>query len=119
MILPLHSKLNFKSQMAVLSPPKPGIRKIIASSSIAESSVTIDGVVFVIDSMLQKLKYFNYYSNIDELLVVPESKTNAIQRTGRAGRTKRNLNFIKLLFLTPYSWSLLQALHEPRIRFIV
>ena len=64
------------------------IGKIIVSTNIAESSVTIDGVVYVVDSGFMKVKFYDYYKNMDALLTIPISKSNALQRAGRAGRTK-------------------------------
>ena len=73
-------------------PPKPrkGIkgRKIIVATNIAETSITIDGIVYVIDPGFAKQKVFNARMRVESLLVSPISKASAKQRAGRAGRTK-------------------------------
>lgn len=63
-----------------------GTRKAIIATNIAETSITIPGVVYVIDSGFTKLKWFDAESNTDSLIVVPISKAAAEQRAGRAGR---------------------------------
>jgi len=50
--------------------------------------VTIDGIVYVINCCFMKVKYFDYFKNMDALLTIPISKSNAFQRAGRAGRVK-------------------------------
>ena len=65
----------------------PG-RKIIFSTNIAETSLTIDGIVFVVDPGLSKQKVYNPRLRIESLLVSPISKASAKQRSGRAGRTR-------------------------------
>lgn len=65
-----------------------GTRKAIIATNIAETSVTIPGIVYVIDSGFTKLKWFDAESNTDSLIVVPISKAAAEQRAGRAGRMR-------------------------------
>lgn len=65
-----------------------GTRKAIIATNIAETSVTIPGIVFVIDCGFTKLKWFDAESNTDSLIVVPISKAAADQRAGRAGRLR-------------------------------
>ena len=67
--------------------------KIIVSTNLAESSVTIDNIVYVIDCCFVKLKYYDFYKDYESLLVVPVSKASANQRAGRAGRVKRIDNY--------------------------
>ena len=72
-------------------PPKPNGaigRKIVVSTNIAETSLTIDGVVFVIDPGFAKQKVYNPRIRVESLLVSPISKASAQQRAGRAGRTR-------------------------------
>lgn len=64
-------------------------RKIIVSTNIAESSITIDNIVYVVDSMFHKIKYYDYKKGFDELISVPISKSSADQRKGRAGRVRK------------------------------
>ncbi|XP_057662681.1 putative pre-mRNA-splicing factor ATP-dependent RNA helicase PRP1 [Diorhabda carinulata] len=92
--LPLYSSLPLKLQQRIFEDPPPNksngaiSRKVIVSTNIAEKSMTIDGVVFVIDSGLVKQKRYNPKTRIESLIVEPISKASARQRAGRAGRTK-------------------------------
>jgi pre-mRNA-splicing factor ATP-dependent RNA helicase DHX15/PRP43 len=93
--LPLYSTLPPQAQQAIFGPApgprKPGGimgRKVIVSTNIAETSLTIDGVVFVIDPGFSKQKVYNPRIRVESLLVTPISKASAQQRAGRAGRTK-------------------------------
>ena len=85
-ILVLHSSINFNEQKKVLSPqPKDKIR-IILSSAIAETSITVPGVKIVIDSGLARLNKINIALGMEHLVTERESIFSAEQRTGRAGR---------------------------------
>ncbi len=86
--LPLFAGLTTEEQMYVFEPAVENTRKVILATNIAEASVTIDGIVYVIDTGYVKLRTFNPSSGIETLTPVPVSKASAIQRTGRAGRTK-------------------------------
>jgi ATP-dependent RNA helicase DDX35 len=86
--LPLYAGLTTEEQMYVFEPAVENTRKIILSTNIAEASVTIDGIVYVIDSGFVKLRAYNPSSGIETLTPVPISKASAIQRAGRAGRTR-------------------------------
>lgn len=66
---------------------RPG-RKVIVSTNIAETSLTIDGIVYVVDPGFSKQKIYNPRIRVESLLVSPISKASAQQRAGRAGRTK-------------------------------
>lgn len=85
-IVPLHSTLSSEEQSLVFRKPKPGARKIVLSTNIAETSVTIDDCVFVIDCGRMKEKRFNSNRNMESLDLVWISRANAKQRKGRAGR---------------------------------
>ena len=61
-------------------------RKVILATNIAETSVTIDGVKFVIDCGFVKIRYFNPDKAVESLINVPISKSSSVQRAGRAGR---------------------------------
>ncbi|KAJ3090921.1 hypothetical protein HK102_002259 [Quaeritorhiza haematococci] len=87
-VIPLYSSLPPHLQQRIYAPPPPNGRKIIVSTNIAETSLTIDGVSFVIDPGFSKQKVYNPRIVLESLLVSPISKQNAVQRAGRAGRTK-------------------------------
>lgn len=86
-VLPLHSTLSVSEQEKVFDVPPEGIRKCIVSTNIAETSVTIDGVRFVIDSGKVKEMSFDAQSKMRKLKEFWISQASAEQRKGRAGRT--------------------------------
>lgn len=88
MPLPLYAGLSSEQQLYVFEPTPENTRKIIVSTNIAEASVTIDGIVYVIDCGFVKLRAFNPTTGIETLTATPVSKASATQRAGRAGRTK-------------------------------
>nr|CAD7460813.1 unnamed protein product [Timema tahoe] len=86
MLVPLHSTLTSEEQAMVFHKPKSGVRKIVLSTNIAETSITIDDCVFVIDTGRMKEKRFDSNKNMESLESVWVSRANAQQRKGRAGR---------------------------------
>lgn len=86
--LPLYAGLSSEQQLYVFEPPPDNTRKVIVSTNIAEASVTIEGIVYVVDCGFVKLRGFNPHSGIESLTSTPVSKASATQRAGRAGRTK-------------------------------
>ena len=86
--LPMYAGLTSEQQLYVFEPAPENTRKVIVSTNIAEASVTIDGVVYVIDCGFVKLRAFNPTTGIETLTATPLSKASATQRAGRAGRTK-------------------------------
>ncbi|KAI0200636.1 P-loop containing nucleoside triphosphate hydrolase protein [Astrocystis sublimbata] len=86
--LPLYAGLTTEQQMYVFDSPPENMRKVVLSTNIAEASVTIEGIVYVIDSGFVKLRAFDPKTGIESLTVTPISKASAAQRAGRAGRTK-------------------------------
>jgi pre-mRNA-splicing factor ATP-dependent RNA helicase DHX15/PRP43 len=93
-IIPLYSTLPPHQQQKIFSPAPgknekgiPG-RKIIIATNIAETSITIDGIVYVIDPGFSKQKVYNPRVRMESLLVSPISRASAKQRAGRAGRTR-------------------------------
>ncbi|PWY83297.1 P-loop containing nucleoside triphosphate hydrolase protein [Aspergillus sclerotioniger CBS 115572] len=86
--LPLYSGLTTDQQMYVFEPAPENTRKVIVSTNIAEASVTINGIVYVVDCGFAKLRAYNPNTGIETLTAVPISKAAAVQRAGRAGRTK-------------------------------
>jgi pre-mRNA-splicing factor ATP-dependent RNA helicase DHX15/PRP43 len=95
LVVPLYSSLPPAQQQRIFNaaPParKPGGppgRKIVVSTNIAETSLTIDGIVYVIDPGFSKQKVYNPRIRVESLLVSPISRASAQQRAGRAGRTR-------------------------------
>lgn len=86
--LPLFSGLSTDQQMYIFEEAPANTRKVIFSTNIAEASVTISGIVYVVDSGFVKLRAYNPKTGIETLTAVPISKAAAAQRAGRAGRTK-------------------------------
>ncbi|KAB8664826.1 hypothetical protein FH972_026250 [Carpinus fangiana] len=84
--LPLFAALPQTAQQAVFERTPAGHRKVVIATNIAETSVTIPGVRYVVDCGLAKVKEFRTQLGLDSLLVKPISKSSAVQRTGRAGR---------------------------------
>lgn len=92
--IPLYSSLPPQQQQRIFDPApqgKPGGppgRKVVVSTNIAETSLTIDGIVYVVDPGFSKQKVYNPRIRVESLLVSPISKASAQQRAGRAGRTR-------------------------------
>ncbi|KAG0696546.1 P-loop containing nucleoside triphosphate hydrolase protein [Suillus ampliporus] len=93
--IPLYSSLPLQQQQRIFDPPPkagsldgPPGRKVVVSTNIAETSLTIDGIVYVIDPGVSKQKVYNPRIRVEILLVSPISKASAQQRAGRAGRTR-------------------------------
>lgn len=84
-ILPIYSQLPADLQTKIFEPS--ATRKCVIATNIAETSLTVDGVIYVIDTGYCKLKVFNPRIGMDALQVFPISQANANQRSGRAGRT--------------------------------
>ena len=88
LILPLYGALPTEQQQRVFEPPvEEGIRRVIIATNIAATSLTIPGIVYVVDSGFVKQLSFNPRTGLDSLEVVPIAQSEAVQRTGRAGRT--------------------------------
>lgn len=84
----LHSSISFEEQRKILSPPRPDEkRRVILSSAIAESSLTVPDISVVIDSGLMRVNRMNVRSGMETLVTERESIFSARQRAGRAGRT--------------------------------
>lgn len=92
-ILPLYAALPMDQQQRVFDKAPEGHRKVILSTNIAETSVTISGIKYVIDSGLVKIKSFNPLTGIEVLGTTPISKAQALQRSGRAGRESEGACF--------------------------
>ncbi|XP_057472096.1 probable pre-mRNA-splicing factor ATP-dependent RNA helicase DEAH9 isoform X2 [Actinidia eriantha] len=87
-VLPLYSGLSRAEQDLIFSPTPRGKRKVVISTNIAETSLTLEGVVYVVDSGFSKQRFYNPISDIENLVVAPISMASARQRAGRAGRVR-------------------------------
>ncbi|KAK3913291.1 ATP-dependent RNA helicase DHX8 [Frankliniella fusca] len=86
-ILPVYSALPSEMQTRIFDPAPPGSRKVVIATNIAETSLTIDGIYYVVDPGFVKQKVYNSKTGMDSLVVTPISQAQAKQRAGRAGRT--------------------------------
>jgi ATP-dependent RNA helicase DHX8/PRP22 len=86
-VLPVYGALPAEMQTKIFEPAPAFARKCVVATNIAEASLTIDGIYYVVDPGFSKLKVFNAKAGMDSLMVVPISQASAKQRTGRAGRT--------------------------------
>lgn len=87
LILPVYSAMPSDHQSRIFDPAPMNARKLVIATNIAETSLTIDGIFFVIDPGFVKQKVYNSKSGMDQLIVTPISQAQADQRKGRAGRT--------------------------------
>ncbi|XP_018416162.1 PREDICTED: putative pre-mRNA-splicing factor ATP-dependent RNA helicase DHX16 isoform X2 [Nanorana parkeri] len=86
LILPIYANLPSDMQAKIFEPTPPGARKVVVATNIAETSLTIEGIIYVIDPGFCKQKSYNARSGMESLIVTPCSKASANQRAGRAGR---------------------------------
>ena len=86
-LLQLYAGMNSTDQLKVFDPSRPGSRKVILSTNIAEASITIDGIVYVIDTGRVKIRVFDGGEG-EKMVTIPVSRASADQRSGRAGRTR-------------------------------
>ncbi|KAI9489766.1 P-loop containing nucleoside triphosphate hydrolase protein [Zychaea mexicana] len=86
-IYPLYASLETYDQKAVFEAPRDGVRKVVFATNVAQTSVTIPGIRYVIDSGFVKEKTYDATTGMDALLVTEISQAAATQRAGRAGRT--------------------------------
>jgi len=93
LLVPLHSSLSSEEQNMVFSKTKPGQRKIVISTNIAETSITIEDCVYVIEVGKMKERRFAPDKNMESLDTVWVSQANAKQRKGRAGRVRHGYCF--------------------------
>ncbi|HET6147722.1 MAG TPA: ATP-dependent helicase C-terminal domain-containing protein [Polyangia bacterium] len=87
-VVPLHGEMSLADQNRAVRPDSDGRRKIILATNVAETSVTIDGVVAVIDAGLARIATSSPWSGLPTLALSRISQSSAIQRAGRAGRTR-------------------------------
>lgn len=86
-ILPIYSQMPADLQAKIFEKGEGGARKVIVATNIAETSLTVDGIMFVVDAGFSKLKVYNPRMGMDALQITPISQANSSQRSGRAGRT--------------------------------
>ncbi|KAH0704603.1 putative pre-mRNA-splicing factor ATP-dependent RNA helicase DHX16 isoform X1 [Solanum tuberosum] len=86
-ICPIYANLPTELQAKIFEPTPEGARKVVLATNIAETSLTIDGIKYVIDPGFSKMKSYNPRTGMESLLVAPISKASANQRAGRSGRT--------------------------------
>ncbi|PGH14804.1 hypothetical protein AJ79_02820 [Helicocarpus griseus UAMH5409] len=85
-ICPIYANLPSELQAKIFEPTPPGARKVVLATNIAETSLTIDGIVYVIDPGFVKENVFNPRTGMESLVVTPCSRASVGQRAGRAGR---------------------------------
>jgi len=88
MVCRIYSTLPSDLQAKIFEDTPPGARKVVISTNIAETSLTIDGICYVIDCGFSKQKSYDPRTGMESLIVTPISKASAMQRAGRAGRTQ-------------------------------
>ncbi|KAG0062996.1 DEAH-box ATP-dependent RNA helicase prp22 [Linnemannia elongata] len=86
-ILPVYSALPSEMQSRIFEPTPPGARKVVIATNVAETSITIDGIYYVVDPGFVKQNAYDAKLGMDSLIVTPISQAQARQRSGRAGRT--------------------------------
>ena len=86
-ILPIYANLPADQQIRIFEPTPPNARKVVLATNIAETSLTIDNILYVIDPGFNKQNNYSPRTGMDSLVVTPISKASADQRRGRAGRT--------------------------------
>jgi pre-mRNA-splicing factor ATP-dependent RNA helicase DHX16 len=86
-VCPIYGSLPMEQQQDIFTPTPQGTRKVVLATNIAETSLTIDGLKYVIDTGMVKQNVFNPHTSVSSLVVVPCSRASANQRAGRAGRT--------------------------------
>ena len=84
-ICPIFSQLPAEEQAKVFVPTPPGSRKVVLATNIAETSLTIDGIRYVVDTGFCKQTAYNPRTGMESLVVTPVSRAGAQQRSGRAG----------------------------------
>ena len=103
-VIPLYSTLPPQQQQRIFEPPPPNKpngaigRKVVVSTNIAETSLTIDGIVFVIDPGFAKQKVYNPRIRVESLLVSAISKASAQQRAGKIKMTKNKKKITNIIF---------------------
>ncbi|MBC2703719.1 ATP-dependent helicase HrpB [Desulfobacula sp.] len=111
-VFPLYGNLSQKDQARAFRPSNPGKQKIVIATSIAETSITIEGVSVVVDAGLMRVPRFSPQTGMTHLETLPVSKASADQRRGRAGRTEPGKCY---RLWSEYDHRLLKAYTKPEI----
>ena len=102
MPLPMYGSLPHLDQLKVFQRTPNDCRKIIVATNIAETSITIPNIVYVIDCGFAKIPWFQVETQTNSLIVTQVSKASADQRAGRAGRVRRGRAYRYSLFAFDY-----------------
>eukprot|EP00443_Scrippsiella_acuminata_P000518 CAMPEP_0115331174 /NCGR_PEP_ID=MMETSP0270-20121206/86174_1 /TAXON_ID=71861 /ORGANISM="Scrippsiella trochoidea, Strain CCMP3099" /LENGTH=793 /DNA_ID=CAMNT_0002751947 /DNA_START=106 /DNA_END=2484 /DNA_ORIENTATION=+ len=111
-VLPLHSMISVQEQRLVFRRPERGLRKVVVTTNIAETSITIDDVEYVVDCGRHKQTKYDPANRISMLVDCVETKANAKQRRGRAGRVKAGVCYH---LLNVRKWRRLEEFEKPEM----
>lgn len=111
-VLPLHSMINVSEQRKVFQRPAPGLRKVVVTTNIAETSITIDDVEYVVDCGRHKQTKYDPQNRVSMLVDCMETKANAKQRRGRAGRVKSGVCYH---LMNVRKWKRLEDFEKPEM----
>ena len=111
-VLPLHGRLSASAQDAALRPSAPGGRRVVVSTNVAESSLTVPGVRIVVDGTLAREPRLDVARGISGLVTVGESRSAGVQRAGRAGREGPG---VVLRCCSPVDWARAPQAPTPEI----
>ncbi len=109
-ILPLYARLSAQEQERVFA--SGGLRRIVLATNVAETSITVPGIRYVVDTGLARVKRYSYRNKVEQLLIEPVSKASADQRAGRCGRTA---NGICIRLFDEASWQRRPDFTDPEI----
>lgn len=109
-VCPIYSTLPSEQQAKIFEKTAEGCRKVVLGTNIAETSLTIDGICFVVDTGFCKQKTYNPRTGMESLIVTPVSRAAAQQRAGRAGRTQAGK-----CFRLYTNWSFMHELEEQTV----
>lgn len=109
-ILPLFARLSAEEQERVFT--SGGLRRIVLATNVAETSITVPGIRYVVDTGLARVKRYSYRNKVEQLLIEPVSKASANQRAGRCGRVA---NGICIRLFDEASWSRRPDYTDPEI----
>lgn len=110
---PLYANLPSRQQALAFEKAPPGCRKVILATNVAETSVTISGVRFVVDTGFRKNRGYQSKLGMESLQIEPISKASARQRAGRAGREAPGICY---RLYTEQSFQQLQDAEDPEIQ---